>query len=160
MNTRFARRPAWVLGCCALAWALLSFMAAVQAASTPRAVLVGALRDGTPLVVVVAATKKADDSNEAYGDWADLLNEFAAHAPPNVKIVRLGPRDFAMDFAKPHVSGSFSTLFIRDAAHALLYDGMIVEANVYVLGRAYLSSPVDLAKAATWGLHETVVALR
>jgi len=56
--------------------------------------LLSALRAGKPVVLVIANGAPARPTDEAYGDWADALNNFAAHADPGVKIIRLTARAY------------------------------------------------------------------
>jgi hypothetical protein len=111
--------------------------------------------DGKAVVLVVAPTvRKPSDADEAYGDWADGLNNFATHAGAGVKILKLTPLGFTQLLLQPKVKGDFATLFMRDPDHALVYNGMVVERKVYEIGLAYLKRQMDEKLASAYGLQE------
>ena len=122
--------------------------------------LLSALRTGKPVVLVIANGAPARPTDEAYGDWADALNNFAAHADPGVKIIRLTARAYRSAIAAPRIPGHFATLFIRDLDHALLYRGMILEPQVYRLGLDYVLQQTEPSTAKAYGLAPTTVRLR
>jgi hypothetical protein len=93
--------------------------------------LVAALRSGKPVVLVIARSAKAKPTDEAYGDWADALNNFGANADPRLKIIKLTARAYRLAISGPRISGQFAMLFTRGLEHALLYRGMILEPQVY-----------------------------
>ena len=88
------------------------------------------MRSGKPIVLVIASDAAAKPTDEAYGDWADALNNFAAAADPRVKIINVTARTFRLAIADPRIPGQFATLFVRDLDHTLVYRGIILEQQV------------------------------
>jgi hypothetical protein len=129
------------------------------AAAAPHQLL-AALRGGKPIVLVIASPAPARPTDEAYGDWADALNDFAAHADPGVKIIKATARTYHLAIAALRISGQFGTLFVRDLNHALLYRGMILEPQVYRLSQDYVLQQAEPSSAKTYGLTSTTVGLR
>lgn len=126
-----------------------------------RAEVAKALRSGQGVVlVVVADVKKPGAADESYGDWADNLNYFVAHADQKIKIIKLTARRYPNVMADPKTKSRYATLFIRDLSHVLLYDGMILESQVYKLGQAYILQHSDPKAMSAWGLQETTARLR
>ena len=120
-----------------------------------------ALRNGKSVVLVVApAMSKTNDADESYGDWADGLNDFAAHAGADVKVFRLTPPKFSQLLLQPKVKGNFATLFIRESGHALVYEGMVVEPKIYAIGLAYLQHRPDEKAESDYGLMEKVTLFK
>jgi hypothetical protein len=122
--------------------------------------LVAALRSGGPVILVIARSAPGKPTDEAYGDWADALNNFAAHAEPRVKIIKVTAPAYRLAIADPTISGPFATLFVRDLDHALLYRGMILEPQVYHLGQGFILEQVEPSRAAAYGLTPTTIRLR
>jgi hypothetical protein len=145
-----------------LAFSLGGTGKAAEMTVASRSQLVAGLRTGQPVVLVIANTAAAKSTDEAYGDWADALNTFAAHKDPGVKIVKQTPRSYRLAVAGPRIAGQFATLFIRDLNHALLYRGMILEPQVYRLGEDYMLQRTDQsqAQAKAYGLTSTAIRLR
>ena len=133
--------------------------AADIAAAAPHQ-LVAALRTGKPIILVIASPAPASPTAEAYGAWADVLNGFAAHADPAVRIIKVTPRAYHLAITAPRISGQFGTLFVRDLNHALLHRGMIVEPQVYRLGQDFILQQTEPSPAKTYGLSLTAVRLR
>jgi hypothetical protein len=133
--------------------------AADIAAAAPHQ-LVAALRTGKPIILVIASPTPARPTDEAYGDWADVLNDFAAHADPGVRIIKVTPRAYHLAITAPRISGQFGTLFVRDLNHALLHRGMIVEPQVYRLGQDFILQQTEPSSAKTYGLSPTTIRLR
>jgi hypothetical protein len=129
------------------------------AAASPRE-LVAALRPGNSVMLVIANRAAARPTDEAYGDWADALNNFAAHADPRLKIVKLTAHAYRLAIAAPRIPGQFATLFVRDRDHALLYQGMILEREVYHLGQDYILEQTEPPQATAYGLTPTTIRLR
>jgi hypothetical protein len=117
-----------------------------------------ALKSGRPLVLVVQPSGRSDDS-EAYGDWAEYLNAFAAREK-SVKIVKLSGRRYSELVAAPQLNKRYNTLFLRDAGHALLYRGMILEPDIYVKGKAYMAGKLGPEPAPGTGLEEVKLEMR
>jgi len=122
--------------------------------------LVTALRSGGRVILVIARSAPGKPTDEAYGDWADALNNFAAHADPRVKIIKVTAPAYRLAIADPTISGPFATLFVRDLDHALLYRGMILEPQVYHLGQGFILEQVEPSPAAAYGLMPTTIRLR
>ena len=133
---------------------------AVDIAAAAPHQLVAALRTGKPIILVIANPAPAKPTDEAYGDWADALNDFAAHVDPSVRIISVTARAYHLAIATPRISGQFGTLFVRDLNHALLHRGMIVEPQVYRLGQDFILQQTEQPSAKTYGLTSTTVRLR
>src|SRR3954465_12454821 len=94
-----------------------------------------AFRARQPFVLVVTGSgEKATDTSEAYADWAEYLNAFRTQADSRVKIVKVTALQYPEFITGPKLKDQYATLFVRDAGHVLLYDGMILEPQVYRLG--------------------------
>ena len=114
-----------------------------------------AFSSGKTVVLVVAPHKSAgDDESEAYGDWADNLNRFASSLPADTKLVKLTAAQYKQDVEEPKIRQAFATVFLRDRTHALLYDGMIVEAKAYKVGLGWLHQQPDEKAMSAYGLQE------
>jgi hypothetical protein len=139
---------------------------AIAAAAQPRKDVTykdveTALHDGKKVVLVVSPTgRKQNDADESYADWADGLNDFAAHAGADIKILKVTPLRLTQLMLQPKVKGDFATLFIRDPEHALVYDGMVVEPKVYEIGLAYLKHHPDEKAESAYGLQEKTVRFK
>jgi hypothetical protein len=114
------------------------------------------------VVLVIAPPKSAGekDESEAYGDWADNLNGFASSAPPDIQIIRLTPARYRQEVEEPKIRRTFATVFLRDSTHALLYDGMIVEAKAYKVGDGWLHQHPDDKAITAYGLQEKPAKLK
>jgi len=94
-----------------------------------------ALRAGKRVILVVAPRyDKSLDSDEAYGDWADQFNYFTAHVSKDVKVMVLTKAKYVETVDDPKIKGSYGTLFLLNSTHALLYDGAILEREIYEIG--------------------------
>jgi len=123
--------------------------------------ITGELRAGRRVVVAVApAAQQGQDANEAYGDWADRLNQFSQHLPNGVRVLKFTSSGLRKVVRQPVVSQQYATLFLKDRTHGLLYDGMILEAEVYRLGLAWLDGRSDENELAASGLRPVLVRLR
>ena len=121
-----------------------------------------AFSSGKMVVLVVAPQKSAgDEESEAYGDWADNLNGFASSLPADTKIVKLTAAQYKQDVEEPKIRRPFATLFLRDSTHALLHDGMIVEAKAYKIGLDWLhQQQQDEKTIAAYGFREQPAKLK
>ena len=99
------------------------------------------------------------DTSEAYGDWAEYLNTFAAQ-DKSMKILKLNGRRCSELVASPQLNKPYNTLFLRDAEHALLYRGMILEPDIYVKGKAYMAGKPSRETARRTGLEEVKLEIR
>jgi hypothetical protein len=146
---------------CGLAALLLGLMLPLDStAAGPREEIQNAVRSGMPIVLVVASAQRPDPTDEARGDWAAYLNGFNSHADPAIKIIKITATLYRSILAVPALKTEFATLFIRDREHALQYDGMILEPQIYSLGQNYLLGRGDLAPRSGYGLRPTTVQLR
>jgi len=113
------------------------------------------------VVLVIGPAKSAgQDESEAYGDWADYLNAFSSSAPSDTKIIKLTPTKYSQTVEEPKIRRNFATVFMKDATHSLLYDGMIVEPKVYKVALAWLHENADNKDLATQGLQEKPARLK
>jgi hypothetical protein len=117
-----------------------------------------ALKSGRPVVLVVQPSGPAGTS-EAYGDWAEYLNAFAAR-DKSVKIVKLSGRRYSELITSPQLDKPYNTLFLRDAGHALLYRGMILEPDIYNKGKEYMAGKPSPDPALRTGLEEVKLDIR
>ncbi len=129
-------------------------------AAAPREALETALRSGVGVVLVVTSARQPDPADEAYGDWAEYLNRFSARADPAIRIIKTTAAEYRNILAAPPLTSDFATLFIRDPKHALQYDGMILEPQVYLRGQAYVLRRADFTPRTGYGLRQTAVQLR
>jgi hypothetical protein len=129
-------------------------------AAGPREAIEGALRNGMGVVLVVVGAGHPDPADEAYGDWANYLNNFSSRADPAVRIVKTTAAEYRRIIAAPALKDEFATLFIRDPAHTLQYDGMILEPQIYLLGQNYALRRGDFTPRTGYGLRQTAVQLR
>jgi hypothetical protein len=77
-----------------------------------------------------------------------------------VKIVKLTGRRYSELVTAPQLDKPYNTLFLRDAGHALLYRGMILEPDIYVKGKAYMVGKQSLEPAQRTGLEEVKLNIR
>ena len=119
--------------------------------------ILAAIRTGRCVVVVVRPAKA--DSDEAYADWAEYLNDFAARER-SVKIVKLSQHRYSELVIAPKLNRPYDTLFLRDKENALLYRGMILEPDVYRAGKAYMIAKSATESGSREGLEEVKVRLR
>ena len=129
-------------------------------AAGPREAIETALRGGKAVILVVASSRPAASADEAYADWAEYLNRFSAHADPTIKIIKATAAEYRRIIAAPPLADDFATLFIRDPQHALQYDGMILEPQIYRLGQDYILRRAEMAPRIGYGLRQTAVQLR
>jgi hypothetical protein len=128
-------RAVWLV--LAALWLLASSAGASAGARASRA---AALPAG-PAVVIVAPAKPgaADMESEAYADWAEYLNAFAATKPAGLKLVRMTSARWRQVVRAPVPSDSYATLFLRRDGSVLMHDGMVIEAEAYGTGAAWAS---------------------
>jgi hypothetical protein len=124
----------------------------------PRNEIVAALKTGRSMVVVVQPRAR-DESREAYADWAEYLNDFAAQ-DKSVRIIKLTPWRYSELVTAPKLSRPYNTLFLRDAGHALLYRGMILEPEIYRIGKAYMTAKPADQSVHREGLEEVKLEIR
>jgi hypothetical protein len=152
---------------CLLCLLTLAVVAFAQTAAPPKAKpapkpaneIRTALKAGGQVVVVVQASLKAG-SSEAYADWASYLKQFAARSGPSVHIVKLSPKRYSELVTSPKLKDSYNTLFLRDAANALLYRGMILEPDVYRIGATYMTGQPGTPPPSRDGLEEVKLQVR
>jgi hypothetical protein len=120
--------------------------------------IVAALKTGRRFVIVVEP-RANPDSSEAYADWAGYLNDFAA-SEKRLRIIKLTARRYSQMVTAPKLSRPYDTLFVRDADHALLYRGMILEPQIYSIGAAYMKAKSDSASVFPAGLEEVQLKSR
>ena len=149
----FRLSAGWLLLCCLIV--IHSDLANAQHEPKARKEIEQAFSSGKMVVLVVAPHESAaGDESEAYGDWADNLNEFASSLPADTKLVKLTAAQYKQDVEEPKIRRGFATVFLRDSTHALLYDGMIVEAKAYKVGLGWLHQQADEKAASAYGLQE------
>lgn len=133
-----------------------------KTAAVARQAVDASLRSGKGVVIIVAAATSVNPADEAYGDWADNFRRFLATAPADVRVVRMTPALFKRCFDEPSLKEQFAAVFIRDEKHAALYDGAIVEQQVYKLGSKYITEGgiQDDRRFADSGLREIEIRLK
>jgi len=128
--------------------------------SDPRVAIREALRVGKKVVVVVVSDKDAE--SEAYSDWYGYFSDFSKKVERNneIKVISMTRASYARVVEEPKMKESFGVLFLPDATHGLLYDGMILEPGVYAAGLGYLAKKPDDKAIGQWGLVRATVRLR
>jgi hypothetical protein len=120
-----------------------------------------AFHAGQPFILVITGGKpKPADDNETYADWAEYLNAFRAQTDSRIKIVKVTALQYPELIIEPKPKDKYATLFVRDSEHGLLYDGMILEPQVYQLGLAYLQDHPDGKANLANGLKDVSVRRR
>jgi hypothetical protein len=121
-----------------------------------RAEIAAALHSKRKIVLVVAplSQNQYGQADEAYGDWADRLNNFSARATADIKIIKVTRAQYAQIVVEPKIKTDFATLFMLDPKRALLYDGMILENEVYQCAVAYLNHAANETALANYGLQK------
>jgi len=127
-----------------------------QRSDKARAEIKTALRSKRKIVLIVAPSsqKQYAQEDEAYGDWADRLNTFSVRATADIKIIRVTRAQYGQIVVEPKIKGDFATLFMLDPKRALLYDGMILENEVYQCAVAYLNHAPNDKSLANYGLRK------
>jgi hypothetical protein len=133
---------------------------AAEIATASPAELIAELDRGNPIVIVVWNETAPKSTDESYGDWADTLNNFAARADGRVKIIKMAALAYRLAVVAPRISGQFATLFVRNLQNTLLYQGMILEPQVYQLGQNYILAQTESPAATKYGLTPTAIHLR
>jgi hypothetical protein len=150
-------------------WVLLCGLVMMQSTVSQTRQETGARKDidlafsGKKVVVLVIAPAKSageESQSEAYGDWADYLNEFSSSLPSDTKIIRLTSDKYRQAIEEPKIRHDFATVFLKDATHALLYDGMVVEPKVYKLGLGWLNQHAEDKDLAAYGLQQRPAQLK
>ena len=62
--------------------------------------------------------------------------------------------------AAPPLTGAYTTLFLRDSTHAMLYCGMIVEPEVYSIGTSFATGQSGATVEKWDGFDKAIVQLR
>jgi hypothetical protein len=141
-----------------LSFALLSgpTPAHAQRSDKARTEIRTALHNKIKIVLVVSPVSQNQyaQADEAYGDWADRLDNFSARATADIKIIKLTPAQYAQIVVVPKIKGDFATLFMLDPKRALLYDGMILENEIYQCAVAYLNREPNDKSLANYGLQK------
>jgi hypothetical protein len=153
-----ASRFAVLAALAAMALALSQTTSAPQGKPQPANEIGAALKSGRPFMLVVQPSGKPGTS-EAYADWAEYLNEFAAREK-SVKILKLRQSRYSELVTSPKLTRPYNTIFLRDAGHALLYRGMILEPDVYRIGQAYMAAKSKPEAIQRYGLEEVKLQMR
>jgi hypothetical protein len=154
------RRRHLVRSRCLVVLLLGLILPCASAAAGPREEIETALRGGRVVVLVVSSPRPSDPVDEAYADWAAYLNRFSSRADPAIKIVKTTAAQYRRIVAAPPLATDFATLFIRDPEHALQYDGMILEPQIYLLGQDYVLRRADVESHTGYGLRQMALQLR
>src|SRR3954449_9120312 len=129
-----------VAGYAALFFALSLLLAGSGAQAGPLQTLQTDLAAGKPMVLIVSRQPTgADMKDEAYADWAGLLNDFAQEHRGTFHFVTVDPAAMKEIFAEnPPIIEPFAVIFFRNTANALYYDGMIHDSSVYRAAASFL----------------------
>lgn len=133
----------------------LSVPGAVAARGKPVAL------PSSPAVVVIAPVQPSPSEleSEAYGDWANYLNEFVGSKPPGLLIVRMSPARWRSVANAPRLKDVYATVFLRRGGRALIHQGKVLEVQVYHAGADWMRGR-RVADLPAMGLTESRVVRR
>ena len=138
-----------------LAVPLLVVLMLSTAATGHGSRLAAAFQANRPVVLIVApAAGRALRELEAYADWVAYRDGFLHKAPHSLQVLQLSPAEYRAELNQPRLQHDFATLFIRNGVSALVYQGMILEPQVYQFGMQYLQGGQVSHDAASYGLKE------
>ena len=114
----------------------------------------GDLRAGRPFVlVVIDQADKALQASEAYGDWHGYYERFVASGHGGVPVYTLSPERAQAVVPGLGASAGSATVFVDASGRGLVHDGLVLEPQVYVIGRAFAERGEVAAQARDYGLH-------
>lgn len=94
--------------------------------------------------VIVYQMKNTDKSSEQYADWAEYLNDFSANNASTYKAYASNKAlNKKLENKKINTTDKY-TLFLKKGKPSYFYDGVIVEAMVYLaVENAYSEKPLS-----------------
>ncbi len=112
------------------------------------------LRAGRPFVlVVIDQSDKALLASEAYGDWHGYYQQFASSGHGAVPVYTLSPKLARASVPALGAGAGNATAFVDASGRALVHDGLVLEPQVYVIGRAFAEKGEVAPRAEDYGLH-------
>lgn len=156
-STRCARSErrhpaAWLA---VLAWLLLTWLA-VPARAEGGAVaadLAAEVRAGRAFVaVLIDSDDRRLRASEAYADWQAYLQPFVREGRGALPVFTLKPRQARQQLKALSRRQGNGTLFVNAQGQALLHDGLVLEPQVYLIGRAFAEGGAATPEAASYGL--------
>jgi len=153
------RAPALRAYAACLALGLAAGLAPAAAATTacgPEA----DLRAARPFVLVVAAGGDGLKRSEAYGDWQSYLQSFIEQRRGDLAVHQVTAAR-ARKLLRNWPSGlQNATLFANPQGKGLLHRGLVLEPEVYRIGKAFAEGGPPAPEAASFGLHPFVLKPR
>jgi hypothetical protein len=136
---------------------LLSFVAAFGQAcafgpstATPAA----DLRAGRPFVAVLVDQKDPGLlASEAYADWHAYYERFVASGHGAVPVYTLTPASGHAQLPKLGTATGNATVFVDAQGRGLFHDGLVLEPEVYVIGRNFAERGEISPQAEAYGLR-------
>lgn len=127
----------------------LASAAAVKPACGPEA----DLRAARPFVLVVAASGDGLKRSEAYGDWQWYLQSFIERRRGGLAVHQVTAAR-ARKLLKNWPDGlQHATLFANRRGKGLLHRGLVLEPEVYRIGKAFAEDGAPAPEAASFGLE-------
>jgi hypothetical protein len=153
------RFRSWSIRFLAAALACVSTACAPADATEPCASLKAAIAAGHPSVLIVGPMHGGTVAkSEAYADYSAYRDDFVRAHEPGLCLFSLDAASYRTRIAAPALKNAFATLFVRDAAHVLYTEGMILEPQIYVIGARFLKQ--GATEGGDYGLRETALGLR
>lgn len=148
---------AGVAGASAGASGGVSVDASSSAASAPD--LAAALNAHQPFVAVLVDRADAKlAATEAYADWYGCYQQFVKQGRGDLPVHVLTPARARAHLPALRDNNGPATLFVNAEGQALVHQGLVLEPQVYVMGRAFAEGGRPPERMADYGL--TAVRLR
>lgn len=147
------------LACCGLLATSQPACAAEASGAAPSSSAASDLRAGRAFVaVLIDGTDKRLLASEAYADWHAYYTQFAEHGHGQTPVYTLSPERGRALFARLSRTTGNASLFVNACGQALLHDGLVLEPQVYDIGRAFAEGAAITPQAKAYGL--TPLSLR
>lgn len=104
------------------------------------------------LVVVDNADRKLK-SSEAYGDWQSYLQSFIKRGRGELPVHEVTPEQVRKVLTKWPRGLRNGTLFATPKGHGLLHRGLVLEPQIYLIGKAWAEGGSAAPEAASYGLE-------
>jgi uncharacterized protein (DUF1501 family) len=126
---------------------------APAAAAAPACGPEADLRAARPFVLVVAAGGEGLKRSEAYGDWQWYLQSFIERRRGGLAVHQVTAAR-ARKLLKNWPAGlQNATLFANPRGKGLLHRGLVLEPEVYQIGKAFAEDGPPAPEAASFGLE-------
>lgn len=114
----------------------------------------GVLRSGRPFVLVVSDGRdRRLQRSEAYGDWQAYLQSFVERRRGDLTVHHASPEQAQRLLAKWPPDLRNATLFAHPNGTGLLHRGLVLEPEVYTIGKTFAEEGVSSGRAADHGLE-------